>query len=50
MFESIVSSILNKYLGVYVTNFDSKLLNIGIWSGNVELKNLFLKGSAFDVF
>ena len=49
MFETIVVSILDKYLGVYVTNFDSKQLNIGIWGGDVELTNLYLKGSAFDV-
>lgn len=50
VFESIVANLLDKYLGVYVTNFDSKMLNIGIWGGDVELKNLELKGSAFDAF
>lgn len=50
MFESIVASILNRFLGSYVDNFDSKLLNIGIWSGDVRLKNLTLKKESLDKF
>jgi vacuolar protein sorting-associated protein 13A/C len=50
MFEAIVASILDKYLGVYVSNFDSKNLKIGLLSGEVRLQNLDVIGSAFDQF
>lgn len=43
MLESLVASLLNRFLGSYVENFDPKQLNIGIWSGDVKLKNLRLK-------
>lgn len=48
MFESLVAGILNRVLGSYVENFDSKQLNIGIWSGDVKLKNLKLKKESLD--
>uniref|UniRef100_A0A1B6F8B5 Vacuolar protein sorting-associated protein 13 n=1 Tax=Cuerna arida TaxID=1464854 RepID=A0A1B6F8B5_9HEMI len=48
VFESIVTDLLNKYLGEYVENLDTSQLNIGIWGGKVELRNLQLKQSALD--
>ncbi|GMM46069.1 membrane morphogenesis protein [Pichia kluyveri] len=48
MLESLVASILNKTLGAYVENFDPNQLNIGIWSGDVTLKNLKLKSESLD--
>lgn len=50
MFESLVASLLNRFLGAYIENFDSKQLNIGIWGGDVRLKNLRLKKESLDKF
>ncbi|KAM9913092.1 hypothetical protein OXX69_001941 [Metschnikowia pulcherrima] len=50
MFESLVSTLINRFLGSYIENFDSKSLNIGIWSGDVRLKNLTLKKESLDKF
>lgn len=50
MFESIVANLLNRVLGSYIENFDPKQLNIGIWSGDVKLKNLRLKKESLDKF
>ncbi|KAK9477512.1 hypothetical protein V1514DRAFT_282762 [Lipomyces japonicus] len=47
MLESLVASLLNRFL---VKNFDPKQLNIGIWSGDVKLRNLELKREALDKF
>jgi vacuolar protein sorting-associated protein 13A/C len=43
MFESLVERLLNKILGEYIENFNSENLHIGIWSGQVVLKNIALK-------
>ncbi|KAH3685434.1 hypothetical protein WICPIJ_003592 [Wickerhamomyces pijperi] len=48
MLESLAASILNRFLGDYVENFDPKQLNIGIWSGDVKLKGLRLKKESLD--
>ncbi|XP_054711435.1 intermembrane lipid transfer protein Vps13-like [Uloborus diversus] len=48
VFESLVASLLNKFLGDYVQNFDSSQLKLGIWGGDVTLKNLDVKESALD--
>lgn len=50
MFEGIVATILNRFLGSYIENFDPKQLNIGIWSGDVKLRNLRLKKESLDKF
>ncbi|KAK9457717.1 hypothetical protein V1511DRAFT_185294 [Dipodascopsis uninucleata] len=50
MLEGLVASLLNRFLGAYVKNFDSKQLNIGIWSGDVKLRKLELKREALDKF
>ncbi|XP_038059496.1 vacuolar protein sorting-associated protein 13C-like [Patiria miniata] len=44
--ESIIASLLNKYLGKYVQNLDSENLNLGIFSGSLELTDLELKPEA----
>lgn len=33
VFESLVVDVLNRILGDYVENLDSKQLSIGIWGG-----------------
>ncbi|CEP60565.1 membrane morphogenesis protein VPS13 LALA0_S01e13828g [Lachancea lanzarotensis] len=48
MLESLAAGLLNRFLGAYVENFDSKQLNVGIWSGDVKLKNLQLKRESLD--
>ncbi|KAI9229411.1 MAG: hypothetical protein DHS80DRAFT_13996 [Piptocephalis tieghemiana] len=50
MFETLVANVLNKVLGDYVDNLETKQLNIGIWSGDVVLRNLRLKREALDKF
>ncbi|KAI9340870.1 hypothetical protein BDR26DRAFT_820276 [Obelidium mucronatum] len=50
MFESVVSLLLNKFLGDYVLDLENNQLNIGIWSGDVVLHNLRLKREALDKF
>ncbi|KAG7665092.1 VPS13 [[Candida] subhashii] len=50
MFESLVANLLNRFLGSYLENFDPKQLNIGIWGGDVKLKNLRLKKESLDSF
>ncbi|GFF41445.1 vacuolar protein sorting-associated protein 13 [Aspergillus udagawae] len=48
MLEGLVANLLNRFLGYYVKNFDAKQLNIGIWSGDVKLRNLELRREALD--
>ncbi|KAL0477092.1 vacuolar protein sorting protein VPS13 [Acrasis kona] len=50
MFEGLASSLLSNILGDYIQDFDPKSLDIGIWSGAVDLKDLRLKPTALDVF
>lgn len=48
MLEGLVAGLLNRVLGMYVRNFDPKQLTVGIWSGEVKLRNLELKKEALD--
>ncbi|KAL9115085.1 MAG: hypothetical protein Q9227_000879 [Pyrenula ochraceoflavens] len=48
MLEGLVANLLNRFLGMYVQNFDAKQLNVGIWSGDVKLRNLQLRREALD--
>jgi vacuolar protein sorting-associated protein 13A/C len=48
MLESLVANLLNRFLGMYVRNFDAKQLNVGIWSGDVKLRDLQLRKEALD--
>ncbi|OQE23254.1 hypothetical protein PENSTE_c009G01087 [Penicillium steckii] len=48
MLEGVVANLLNRFLGIYVKNFDATQLNIGIWSGDVKLRNLELRREALD--
>ena len=50
MLEGLVANLLNRFLGMYVKNFDAKQLNVGIWSGDVKLRNLELRREALDQF
>ncbi|KAI9741223.1 MAG: hypothetical protein M1834_002939 [Cirrosporium novae-zelandiae] len=48
MLEGLVATLLNRFLGMYVKNFDPKQLNVGIWSGDVVLRDLDLRREALD--
>lgn len=48
MLEGLVASLLNRFLGMYIRNFDPKQLNVGIWSGDVVLRDLELRKEALD--
>ncbi|XP_023187859.1 vacuolar protein sorting-associated protein 13C isoform X5 [Xiphophorus maculatus] len=50
VFESLVSDLLNRYIGDYVENLDKSQLKIGIWGGNVVLENLRVKENALSEF
>ncbi|CEG72298.1 hypothetical protein RMATCC62417_07879 [Rhizopus microsporus] len=48
MLESVVSTLLNRVLGAYVSNLNYNQLKIGIWSGEVKLRDLKLRREALD--
>ncbi|XP_028969113.1 vacuolar protein sorting-associated protein 13 [Galendromus occidentalis] len=48
VFESVVVDVLNRFLGSYVENLDPSQLKIGIFGGDVDLKDLIIKPSALD--
>jgi vacuolar protein sorting-associated protein 13A/C len=48
MFEGIVSTVLTRVLGDYIEDIDKKSLNISVWSGTINLKDLRLKKATFD--
>ncbi|KAI8968041.1 hypothetical protein BDF20DRAFT_917267 [Mycotypha africana] len=48
MLESLVASILNRFLKNYVSNLNYDQLKIGMWKGEVNLRNLKLRKEALD--
>ncbi|XP_063238425.1 intermembrane lipid transfer protein VPS13A-like [Bacillus rossius redtenbacheri] len=46
MLEGVVATVLNRYLGKYVQDLDTENLNVGIFSGEVQLLDLRLKPEA----
>ncbi|XP_050421691.1 intermembrane lipid transfer protein Vps13-like isoform X3 [Adelges cooleyi] len=48
VFESLVVDVLNRFIGEYVENLDTSQLNIGIWGGDVVLRDLKLKETCLD--
>jgi len=46
VFENLVGYLLDRYLGDYVENLDTKKLKFDLWNGNVVLENLYLKPNA----
>lgn len=48
MLEGLVAGLLNRFLGMYVKNFDPTQLKVGIWGGDVKLRNLQLRREALD--
>ena len=43
MFEKLLEKILKDVLGEFIDGIDTKKLNIGVWSGSVEIVNVSLK-------
>ena len=50
MLEGVLASVLNRFLSAYVDNLSTSQLNVGIWNGDVKLKNLRLKRTALEKF
>ncbi|XP_071466561.1 intermembrane lipid transfer protein VPS13A-like isoform X3 [Marmota flaviventris] len=48
VFELVVVEVLNRFLGDYVVNLDTSQLSLGIWKGDVALKNLEVKENALS--
>ncbi|KAL9586008.1 MAG: hypothetical protein Q9203_004021 [Teloschistes exilis] len=48
MLEGLVANLLNRFLGMYVKNFNAQQLNVGIWNGDVKLRDLELRREALD--
>ncbi|KAI9322742.1 hypothetical protein BX666DRAFT_2109183 [Dichotomocladium elegans] len=48
MLESLVATILNRSLGSYVSNLNYDQLNIGVWKGEANLRDLKLRREALD--
>jgi vacuolar protein sorting-associated protein 13A/C len=48
MLEGLVAGLLNRFLGMYIRNFDPGQLKVGIWSGDVKLRDLELRKEALD--
>lgn len=46
MLEGVVARLLNQLLGKYVVDLDTENLNVGIFSGQVQLTELQLKPEA----
>lgn len=48
MLEGLVANLLNRFLGMYVKNFNAQQLNVGIWNGDLKLRDLELRREALD--
>ena len=48
MLESLVVTILNKFLSDFIENLDSDQLNISLFSGDVQLENLTVRRTILD--
>lgn len=43
-----MAGLLNRFLGMYIRNFDPGQLKLGIWGGDVKLRDLELRREALD--
>ncbi len=50
MFEALLEKILKSKLGHFLNGLDEKNLTVGVWSGNVEIENVSVKPSIFELF
>lgn len=49
MFESILERVLSKILGEFIEGFNASNLNVGVWSGDVEISQVSLKRDIIDM-
>jgi vacuolar protein sorting-associated protein 13A/C len=49
MFESILEKILQSYLGKFLIDFDRKNLSLGVWKGDVIIKNVKVNPEIIDM-
>ncbi|BHF57929.1 hypothetical protein SprV_0100087600 [Sparganum proliferum] len=50
VFESLVTDVLNRFLGSYLEKLNASQLRLGLLSGNVVLENVAVRTTAFDEF
>ena len=48
MFQKVLEIILQSYVGKYVEDIDKQSLNVSVFNGEVDLKDLKLKESILD--
>lgn len=48
MFEKILEKVLLNHFGKFITGFDKNNLKLGVWSGNVVIENVQLKGEIIE--
>ena len=48
MFEKVISDLLNQSLSSFIQITDKKQLDVGLFSGELELNNMKLKTDIFD--
>ena len=48
MFEKILEKFLKDYIGGIIEQLDSNELNVGIWSGIIDIKKIRLKSNLFQ--
>ena len=50
MFESLLESILQKFLGKFIQGLNSQNLKLGVWSGKVVIENVSIKPEVLEMF
>lgn len=48
MFESLLEKLLSRIIGEYVEGISKDQMKVGIFNGNVEIKNIKIKKSVID--
>ena len=48
VFQGLLTSVLQKAAGQYITGIDSKGLSVGVWSGEVVIKDVGLNAKNIE--
>jgi len=48
VFEDLLQKFLEKSIGKYISGIDSNNIQIGLWKGKVDVKNVKLKKDILD--
>ena len=48
MFEGLIEQIILSYFGDYIENLDHNKLSLGLWSGTLELEDIFIRAQAIN--